>query len=71
MQGYLHFSFLIFLGKKKEKKFSLLQCHGKTWKCKPAVGSRHSGSCNGKKAGMVLSAEYETYTEHPASQVSC
>lgn len=53
MQGYLHFSFLIFLGKKKEKKFSLLQCHGKTWKCKPAVGSRHSGSCNGKKAGMV------------------
>lgn len=23
------------------------------WKCKPAVGSRHSGSCNGKKASMV------------------
>lgn len=54
MHGYLHFSFLIFLGKKKKgKKCSLLQCHGKTWKCKPAVGSRHSGSCNGKKAGMV------------------
>lgn len=59
VHGYLHFMFLILLGKKKEKKkrskemLPASMSWENMWKCKPAVGSRHSGSCNGKKASMV------------------
>ena len=53
--GICIFLFLIFLGKRKEKKKMLPASMSweNMWKCKPAVGSRHSGSCNRKNAGMV------------------
>lgn len=43
-------------GKKKKRSEEMLPASmswENMWKCKPAVGSRHSGSCNGKKASMV------------------
>lgn len=57
------FLFLIFLGKKGKKMLSASMSWENMWKCKPAVGSRHSGSCNGKKAGMVYQQNmyYNTY----------
>lgn len=56
--GYLLFFFfaliLDFSGKKGESKMLPASMSWENmWKCKPGVGSRHSGSCNGKKAGMV------------------
>lgn len=50
------FIFDFFWGKKKTEGKKMLPASmswENMWKCKPAVGSRHSGSCNGKKAGMV------------------
>lgn len=48
------FLFLIFLGKQGKKRMLPASMSWENmWKCKPAVGSRRSGSRNGEKAGMV------------------